>query len=150
MYVLSLISLKYIIFLKCQINVVQFWSCFVKECVNVILFACLMCLSKLCPRPSIVSRSSATMVTVQEVVEDTSANRQIIRKRVKRNSRVSMRKIARETGMKRESVRQMAKSLTSCLISSKKFNFSPMKTNVCGSRDVANSSVGPLLSDGSA
>ena len=40
---------------------------------------------------------------------NTSANRQIIRKRVKRNSRVSMRKIARETGMKRESVRQMAK-----------------------------------------
>ena len=40
---------------------------------------------------------------------NTSANRQIIRKRVKRNSRVSMRKFARETGMKRESVRQMAK-----------------------------------------
>ena len=40
---------------------------------------------------------------------NTSANRQIIRKRAKRNSRVSMRKIARETGMKRESVRQMAK-----------------------------------------
>ena len=38
-----------------------------------------------------------------------SANCQIIRKRVKRNSRVSMRKIARETGIKRESVRQMAK-----------------------------------------
>ncbi|KAM8707532.1 hypothetical protein ACLKA7_005075 [Drosophila subpalustris] len=38
-----------------------------------------------------------------------SANRQIIRKRVKRNPRVSMRKIARETGIKRESVRQMAK-----------------------------------------
>ncbi|KAM8719038.1 hypothetical protein ACLKA7_011701 [Drosophila subpalustris] len=38
-----------------------------------------------------------------------SANRQIIRKRVKRNPRVSMRKIARETGIKRESVRQTAK-----------------------------------------
>ncbi|KAL7737264.1 hypothetical protein ACLKA6_012888 [Drosophila palustris] len=38
-----------------------------------------------------------------------SANRQIIRKRVKRNPRFSMRKIARETGIKRESVRQMAK-----------------------------------------
>ncbi|KAM8702243.1 hypothetical protein ACLKA7_005106 [Drosophila subpalustris] len=38
-----------------------------------------------------------------------SANRQIIRKRVKQNPRVSMRKIARETGIKRESVRQMAK-----------------------------------------
>ena len=36
---------------------------------------------------------------------NTSANRQIIRKRIKRNSRVSMRKIAHETGMKRESVR---------------------------------------------
>jgi ''Paired box'' domain. len=40
---------------------------------------------------------------------NTSANRQIIRKRVRRNSKVSMRKIARETGMGRESVRQMAK-----------------------------------------
>ena len=40
---------------------------------------------------------------------NTSVNCQIIRKRVKRNSRVSMRKIACETGMKRESVRQMAK-----------------------------------------
>ena len=48
---------------------------FVKECVNVILFACLMCLSKLCPRPSIVSRSSATMVAVQEVVEDAPSTR---------------------------------------------------------------------------
>ena len=52
--------------------------------------------------------------------------------------------------MKRESVRQMAKrSLTSCPTSSKKFNCSPIKTKVCGSRDIANSSVGPLLSDGS-
>ena len=49
---------------------------------------------------------------------NTSANRQIIRKRVKRNSRVSMRKIARETGMKRESVRQMAK---------REFNLMPYK-----------------------
>ena len=40
---------------------------------------------------------------------NTSSNRQIIRKRVKRNLRVSMQKIARETGMKCESVRQMAK-----------------------------------------
>ena len=40
---------------------------------------------------------------------NTFTNRQVIRKRVKRNSRVSMQKIARETGMKRESVRQMAK-----------------------------------------
>ncbi|KAL7743869.1 hypothetical protein ACLKA6_000273 [Drosophila palustris] len=38
-----------------------------------------------------------------------SSNRQIIRKRVKRNPRVSMSKIAPETGMKRESVRQMVK-----------------------------------------
>ncbi|KAM8711927.1 hypothetical protein ACLKA7_012438 [Drosophila subpalustris] len=34
--------------------------------------------------------------------------KEIVR-RVKRNSRISMRKIARETGLKRESVRQMAK-----------------------------------------
>ena len=40
---------------------------------------------------------------------NTSSNRQIIRKRVGRNPRVSMRKIARETGMNRESVRQIAK-----------------------------------------
>ena len=32
-------------------------------------------LSKLCPRPSIVSRSLATMVAVQEVVEDAPSTR---------------------------------------------------------------------------
>lgn len=40
---------------------------------------------------------------------NTSRNRQIIRKRVKRNPRVSMRKIAREIKINRESVRRMAR-----------------------------------------
>lgn len=39
-----------------------------------------------------------------------SSNRQIISKRIKRNSRLSMRKVARETGLKRESVRMIAKN----------------------------------------
>jgi len=41
---------------------------------------------------------------------NTSQNRQIIKKRIQRNSLVSMRKIARETGMSRESVRNIAKN----------------------------------------
>ena len=40
---------------------------------------------------------------------NSSNNRKIIKKRVERNSRVSMRKIARETGINRESVRLIAK-----------------------------------------
>lgn len=40
---------------------------------------------------------------------NTSRNRKIIKKRIKLNSRVSMRKIARETGISRESVRRIAK-----------------------------------------
>jgi inhibitor of nuclear factor kappa-B kinase subunit alpha len=40
---------------------------------------------------------------------NTTANRKIIKKRVQRNPRVSMRKISRDTGISRESVRQMAK-----------------------------------------
>lgn len=40
---------------------------------------------------------------------NTSANRKIIKKRVQRNPRVSMRKIARETGISDRSVRRMAK-----------------------------------------
>ncbi|XP_076058393.1 uncharacterized protein LOC143035330 [Oratosquilla oratoria] len=40
---------------------------------------------------------------------NTPRNRQIIKKRVLRNSRVSMRKIARETGISDRSVRRMAK-----------------------------------------
>lgn len=40
-----------------------------------------------------------------------SRNRQIIRKRVQRKSRQSMRKVARETGINRESVRLIAKNM---------------------------------------
>ena len=40
---------------------------------------------------------------------NTSRNRAVISKRVRRNPRVSMRKIARDTGMNRESVRLLAK-----------------------------------------
>ena len=40
---------------------------------------------------------------------NTSKNRNIIKKRVQRNPTVSMRKVARETGINRESVRLMAK-----------------------------------------
>ena len=42
--------------------------------------------------------------------ENNARNRKIIRDRIKRNSRVSMRKISRETGIKRESVRLIAKN----------------------------------------
>jgi len=49
---------------------------------------------------------------------NTSANRQLIRKRIKRNARVSMRKIARETGISDRSVRRMAKE---------EFNLRPYK-----------------------
>lgn len=41
---------------------------------------------------------------------NTSRNRKLIKKRIMRNSRVSMRKIARETGISRESVRRIAKN----------------------------------------
>ena len=91
----------------------QFWSCFVKECVNVILFAFLMCLkqtvSKAINRFKELGHDGRRPGSGRRRTVNTSTNRQIIRKQVKRNSRVSMRKIARETGMKRESVRQMAK-----------------------------------------
>lgn len=40
-----------------------------------------------------------------------SGNRQIISKRVRRNSRLSMRRVARETGINRESVRLIAKNI---------------------------------------
>ena len=40
---------------------------------------------------------------------NTTRNRQLIKKRIQRNSTVSMRKIARETGISRESVRRIAK-----------------------------------------
>ncbi|XP_054713697.1 uncharacterized protein LOC129223154 [Uloborus diversus] len=40
---------------------------------------------------------------------NTSANRKIIKNRVQRNPRISMRKIARETGVSERSVRRMAK-----------------------------------------
>lgn len=50
---------------------------------------------------------------------NTSANRQIIRKRVKRNPRVSMRKVARETGIKREMVRLMAKNELNRILATK-------------------------------
>lgn len=41
---------------------------------------------------------------------NTSRNRQLIKKRVQRNPRISMRKIARDTGINREAVRRMAKN----------------------------------------
>ncbi|KAM8718621.1 hypothetical protein ACLKA7_001348 [Drosophila subpalustris] len=47
----------------------------------------------------------------RKITVKTPANRQIISKRVKQKPNVSIRKIARETQMKRETVRQMLRNI---------------------------------------
>ena len=60
--------------------------------------------------------------------KNTAKTRKYIRDRIKRNSRVSMRKIARETGINRESARLIAKNeLGLRPYSYKKFNSSRIK-----------------------
>ncbi|UYV69197.1 hypothetical protein LAZ67_6002781 [Cordylochernes scorpioides] len=71
-----------------------------------------------------------------------TANRNIIKYRLQRNSKVSMRKFARETGISKSSVHRIANRIsTSRCTSSKRISSSRMITSVYGWRDVANSSI---------
>ncbi|UYV81047.1 hypothetical protein LAZ67_19002625 [Cordylochernes scorpioides] len=67
----------------------------------------------------------------------------IINKQLQRNSKVSMRKIAHETGMSKSSVHRIARK------NPKYFNSSRMRTSAYGWGDSANASIGPLISNGS-
>lgn len=110
--------------MECQIDMRLSWSCFVKVFVNVQLFDCSTFLAKLCLIPlSVLGHEGEYCERGKKRSDNTSANHQIIRKRVKGNLRVFLRKRTRDTGIKRELVRQMAKEL-------KLYTFEPQKVQL--------------------
>lgn len=140
--------INFVMFLKFQTKVVLLLSCFVRESVKVIQSVCSMCLDRPCSMPSIVSRSLATMAAVWKAAENTSTftNRQIIREQIIWNSKISSRKIAWENGIKCELARQMVKrELGFNLYKLQKAQL--LTDDNVRSRDVAHSSVEPLVGD---